>query len=171
MDKTMLRLKRTNGSERGYTLMEVTIVAAIVGILVTIGTVQYLEVKRRAKENYCAQRLSQLATWERLYFRDYGEYAEYDDLRMEGYIDWDMVEEDDDLLHYNRPVYIQEYTLEFILNEEDGGFEIIAEHVLKDQPYLWYPRWVPLGGINELRGMKVNEDGVVMWLNTGRPVI
>ena len=149
--------------------MEVLIVATIVGILLTVGTVQYLEAKRRAKENYCAQRLAQLATWERLYFREFGEYASYDDLREEGYIAWEYVNKDDDLLHYNHPVYIREYKLEFIIAEDAGGFEIIAEPVI-NEPQLWYPRWTPMGGIQELRSMKVDQDGVVMWLDTGRPV-
>jgi type II secretory pathway pseudopilin PulG len=149
--------------------MELLIVVTIVGILVTVGTVQYLEAKRRAKENFCAQRLAQLATWERMYFRDFGEYASYEDLRIEGYIDWDYVKEDDDLLHYNHPVYIQEYKLDFNIETETGGFEITAEPVVNERQ-LYYARWTPMGGIPELRSMKVNRDGVVMWLDTGRPV-
>ncbi len=148
--------------------MEVLIVATIVAILVTVGTVQYLEVKRRAKEHYCAQRLAQLAIWEDLYSRELGEYANFDDLQREGYVDWDFLE-DDDRLHYQRAAFILEYKLEFNKDKEGGGFEIIAEPVV-DEPYLWYPRWTPMGGIAGLRSMKVEEDGVVKWLDTGRPV-
>ena len=165
----MLRLAGLKLRERGYTLMEVLIVATIIAILVTVGTVQYLEVKRRGKEHYCAQRLAQLSVMERMYFREFGAYATFDDLRVEGYIDWSYIYEDDTLLHYHRPVYIQEYTLEFNIDEEGGGFEIIAEPVLQEA-HLWYPRWVPMGGIPELRAMMVDEQGIVRWLETGRPV-
>ncbi len=164
----MLLLKG-NMKQKGYTLMEVLIVATIVGILVTVGTVQYLEVKRRSKEKLAAQRLTQLALYERMYFREFGEYGEYFDLRDEGYIDEAYLYEDDDMTHYLRPAYIPEYTLEFNLDEEGGGFEIIAESVL-EQSHTWYPRWVVIGGIRDLRGMYVEEDGVVKWLTSGRPV-
>lgn len=154
--------------QRGYTLMEVTTVAAIIGILVTIGTVQYLEVKRRSKEHYCAHRLAQLAVYERLYFREFGEYAGFEGLKEAGYVDWDYLE-DDAMLHYDRPAYIQEFELEFILDDEEGGYRIVATPVLQ-QAHLWYPRWVALGGIPEYRSMVVEEDGVVRWEETDRPV-
>jgi len=155
--------------QKGYTLMEVLIVATIVGILVTVGTVQYLEVKRRSKEKLAASKLAQLAAYERMYFRDFGEYAEFEDLREEGYVDWDYIYEDDEPLHYQRPVYIPEYTLEFVLDEEGGGYEIVAEPVLTEQ-HLWYPRWYALGGIPYLRGLYVSEDGIVKWLENDRPI-
>jgi len=160
----------TYRSERGYTLMEVLIVATIVGILVTVGTVQYLEVKRRAKEHYCAQRLAQLAVYEHMYFKDFGSYGDWNDLRNQGYIDMDYIHEDDELLHYRRPYYIQEYELDFNIAEGEAGFEIVATPVV-NQTHLWYPRWIPLGGINDLRSMKVQEDAVVKWLDSGRPVL
>jgi hypothetical protein len=149
--------------------MEVTTVAAIIGILVTMGTVQYLEVKRRSREHYCAHRLAQLAVYERLYFREYGDYTDFLGLREAGYIDWDYQWEDDTLLHYQRPVYIQEYELDFNLEEEETGFEIVATPVIQEA-HLWYPRWVALGGIPDLRAMYVREDGVVRWVETERPV-
>lgn len=161
---------KANRKEQGYTLMEVLMVATIISIIVTIGTVSYLEAKRRAKEQYCAQRLAQLAVYERMYFREFGRYATFDDLREEGYIDWQYIYEDDDLLHYRRPVYIQEYTLDFKIDEEGQGYEIIAKPVIT-QKQMWYPRWVPLGGIPYLRSMKVDERGIVVWLDNGRPVL
>lgn len=155
--------------QKGFTLMEVLIVATIVGILVSVGTVQYLEAKRRAKEQYCAQKLAQLAMYERMYFKDFGSYADFYVLRGNGYIDWDYIYEDDTILHYARPVYIEEYELEFIIDNEALGFEIIASPVV-DQAHLYFPRWVALGGIEDLRSMSVDEDGVVRWLDSGRPV-
>jgi len=155
--------------EKGYTLLEVLIVATIVGILVTIGTVQYLEVKRRAKEKLATQKLSQLSTYETFYFRDFGEYATFDDLREAGYIDYDYIYEDDEIQHYHRPVFLPEYTLEFLLDEEGGGYQIIAEPVLTEV-HTWYPRWNALGGIQDLRSMFVEEDRVVKWLDSGRPI-
>jgi type II secretory pathway pseudopilin PulG len=147
----------------------VLIVATIVGILVTVGTVQYLEVKRRAKEKLATQKLSQLATYERFYYRDNGEYATFDELREEGYIDYNYIYEDDELQHYHRPVYIPEYTLDFLLDEEGGGFRILAEPVLTEAQ-TWYPRWVALGGIPDLRSQYVEEDGVVKWADSNRPI-
>jgi len=155
--------------QKGYTLMEVLIVATIVGILVTVGTVQYLEVKRRSKEKLAAQRLSQLAIFESMYFREFGSYADFDDLKIEGYIDEGYLYEDDELQHYHRPAYIPEYELEFVIDDEEGGYEITAEPVLQEE-HLWYPRWVPFGGIQDLRGMYVNEDGVVRWLSNDRAI-
>jgi type II secretory pathway pseudopilin PulG len=149
--------------------MEVLIVATIISILLTIGTVSYLEAKRRAKENYCAQRLAQLAVFERMYFRDFGVYTDFWGLRDEGYIDQEYLYEDDEPSHYHRPVYIQEYALDFNIDDTGGGFLIEATPVLTSRQ-LWYQRWVALGGISYLRAMKVNEDGVVMWSETGRPV-
>lgn len=166
-----MKLKRKGyRTQRGYTLMEVLIVATIVGILLTIGSVQYLEVKRRSKENLCAQKLNQLAVYEKMYFRENGFYADWEDLLYDGgYVDESYVHPSDTLLHYDRPVYIPEYTLEFIISDDNLGYEIIAEPVIQDA-YLWYPRWVPLGGIPELRSMYVDETGVVKWLANGRPV-
>lgn len=161
--------KYMKNSQRGFTLMEVLIVATVVGILVTVGTVQYLEVKRRGKENYCAQRLSQIAAYEKMYYRDFGEYADFDDLRVEGYIDWDYLYKDDTTLHYLRPVYIQEYKLLFEIDGDANTYKVTATPAV-DQPQLWYPRWVPLGGIDDLRSMYVETDGVVRWLDSGRPV-
>lgn len=149
--------------------MEVLMVATIIAILMTVGTVSYLEAKRRAKEQYAAQRLAQLAMFEHMYFREFGSYATFEDLREEGYLDQDYIYEDDEPQHYHRPVFIQDYKLEFNIDTEGGGYEIIATPVLEER-HLWYARWTPLGGIPYLRSMKVNEDGVVKWLDTGRPV-
>jgi len=163
----MLGLRKNR--ERGYTLMEVLVVATIVGILVTVGTVQYLEVKRRSKEKMAAQKVTQLAMYEKFYFRNFGEYANFEDLRNEGYIDEQYLYEDDDLLHYDRPAYIPEYTLDFEIDNENFGFKITAEPVLQSR-HAYYPRWTPLGGIEEFRSVYVEEDGVVKWLENGRPV-
>ena len=167
----MLGMYRELRTQRGYTLMEVLLVATIISILLTIGTVSYLEAKRRAKEMYCAQRMAQLAVYERMYYREFAAYATFDELREEGYIDWDYIYPSDEPQHYHRPVYIQDYALEFDTETETGGFEIKATPVLLNQPQLWYPRWVALGGIAYLRSMKVDEEGVVTWLDTGRPVM
>jgi len=163
----MLGLK--NNRERGYTLMEVLVVATIVGILVSVGTVQYLEVKRRSKEKLAAQKVAQLAVYERFYFRDFGKYADFEELREEGYIDEQYRFEDDDVLHYDRPAYIPEFMLDFQIDEETSDFKITAEPSLQSR-HAWYPRWVPLGGIDEYRSVYVEKDGVVRWLDTGRPV-
>jgi len=159
--------------------MEVLIVATIVGILVTVGTVQYLEVKRRAKEHYCAQRLGQLAVYENMYFKEFGEYTDkwnagssgdsFSSLTEEGYIDEQYLYQSDELQHYKRPAYIQEYLLEFVIDENQNGFQIIATPVV-NEVHLWYPRWTPLGGIDDLRSMFVEQDGVVRYLDSGRPV-
>ena len=149
--------------------MEVLIVVTIMGILLTVGTVQYLEVKRRAKESLCAHKLAELAMYEKIYYRENGNYGTFEDLWIEGYIDESYVHEDDTLLHYQKPVFIPEYELEFSINEENVGFIIAATPVIQ-QNYLYYPRWVPLGGIPELRSMYVDETGVVKWLTTDRPV-
>ncbi|MCX6646483.1 MAG: type II secretion system protein [bacterium] len=159
----------TKHSQAGYTLMEVLIVATIIGILLSVGTVQYLEVKRRAKEKLAVSRLALLATYERMYLRTYGTYGEWDDLREEGYIAQDYNYQNDDLTHYDRPVYVPEYTLEFALDDTNGGFRITAKPVLQ-QAHLWYPRWVILGGIDDLRSVYVEEDGVVRWLDSDRAV-
>jgi prepilin-type N-terminal cleavage/methylation domain-containing protein len=155
--------------QAGYTLMEVLVVATIIGILMSVGTVQYLEVKRRAKEKLAVQKLSVLASYERMYFRTYARYGEWDDLRTEGIIAWDYEYQSDDLTHYERPVFIPEYTLTFEIDSENGGFRITAVPVLQ-QPHLWYPRWVILGGIDDLRSLYVEEDGVVRWLESDRAV-
>ncbi len=166
MDMAVIKRKP---DQKGYTLMEVLIVATIVGILVTVGTVQYLEVKRRSKERLATQKVAQLAMYENLYYRDYGDYADYQELREKGFIADEFLYEDDTLLHYERPAYIPEYTLEFTIDNENDGFEILAVPVLQ-QAHTWYPRWILIGGINDLRSVYVEEDGVVKWLTTGKPV-
>jgi prepilin-type N-terminal cleavage/methylation domain-containing protein len=168
-DFGMLRMTRLLKGQHGYTLMEVLIVATIISILLTVGSVSYLEAKRRAKEQYAAQRLSQLAVFEKMYFREFGAYATFEDLRNEGYLAQDYIYEDDEPQHYHRPVYVQDYALDFIIDTAGGGFEIDAKPVLTESQ-LWYPRWMPLGGIPYLRSLKVDEQGVVMWLENGRPV-
>lgn len=166
----MTFMERFKRGQAGYTLMEVLIVATIIAIITTVGTVSYLEAKRRAKEMYAAQRLAQLAVFERMYFRDFASYGDYEDLRTEGYIDEQYLYKDDEPTHYHRPVYIQDYKLTFNIDEAGGGFEIIAEPVL-GQHWLWYPRWTALGGIPYLRAVTVNQDGVVRWLDSNRPVM
>lgn len=156
-------------NQAGYTLMEVLIVATIIGILLSVGTVQYLEVKRRAKEKFAVSRLALLATYERMYLRNYGVYGDWPDLLDEGLIARDYINQSDDLTHYERPIYIPEYSLEFEIDSVNGGFKITAEPILQ-QAHLWYPRWVILGGIDDLRSFYVEEDGVVKWLETGRAV-
>jgi prepilin-type N-terminal cleavage/methylation domain-containing protein len=165
----MLSMHRKYIGQRGYTLMEVLIVATIVSILLTIGSVSYLEAKRRAKEQYAAQRLAQLAVFEKMYFREFTTYATFEDLRDAGYIDQDYIYPSDEPQHYHRPVYVQDYALEFIIAKDGGGFEIDATPVLTESQ-LWYPRWTLLGGIPYLRSLKVDEQGVVEWLSNGRPV-
>ena len=112
-------------------------VATIIAILMTIGTVSfYLEAKRRAREQYAAQRLSQLASDADMYFREFGTYAAFDDLRAEGYIDQDYIYQNDEPQHYHRPVFVQDYTLDFIIDQNGGGFTIKAAPVLTDQIFL-----------------------------------
>ena len=55
MKTRMKKILRGRLSSKGFTLLEILVVAVIIVILVGAGTVSFLEVDRRAKEKLCAE--------------------------------------------------------------------------------------------------------------------
>jgi prepilin-type N-terminal cleavage/methylation domain-containing protein len=154
-------------AKRGFTLLEVLLVAAIILILVGAGSVAYLEVERRAREHSTAQRLQELATYEKFYVREFGEYALFWQLQEQGYIDPQYVE--DDVPKHNEGIpYVPEYRLEFNI-PGDGTYRIDAVSVL-DSTADFSPRWRLVGGIWDLRPMYIDDRGIVRWTEDNRPV-
>lgn len=157
----IIKLKK----ESGYTLLEVIIVAAIIGILLTIGTAHYLEVQRLAKEHLCATRLANIAAYEKMYYREYGQYATFQELQNRGFIDRAYTQSDDIAGH--AVPFIPDYWLEFSVSTD--SYYVIARPVQGDYDAV-YVRWRLLGGQEDVRSMYVNQDGVVRYLRNNRPV-
>ena len=154
-----------SSNERGYTLLEVTIVAAIIGILLTIGTAHYLEAQRLSIEHLCATRLANIAAFEKMYYREFSNYATFQELQYQGFIDKTYTS-GDDVMSHSTP-YIPEYWMEF--NIAGDTYQIIARPVVSDFDAV-YVRWRVLGGQENERSMYIDQDGVVRYLRNARPV-
>jgi len=154
-------------SERGFTLIEVLLVCAIIIILVSVGSASYLEAQRRAEEHRCAERLQELAVYEKMYAREFGDYALFWELQDQGYIDPHYVESDTPKHNAGIP-FIPEYRLELTI-PGDGTYRIDATSDLTD-PAQFQPRWRLLGGIWDLRPMYIDDRGIVRWVENDTPV-
>ena len=152
---------------RGFTLIEVLLVAAIIVILAGAGSVSYLEAQRRAREHYTAQRIQELGTYQKLYIREFGDYALFWQLQEQGYIDPNYVE-DDDKQHTVKTPFIPEYTLEFDV-PGDGTYRIDAVCVLEESAD-FSPRWRLIGGQWDLRQMYIDQRGIVRWTEDNKPI-
>ncbi len=151
--------------DNGYTILEVIIVAMIIGILITIGTAHYLEVRRLASEHLCATRLANIDAYQRMYYRQYATYATFLELKNEGFIDAAYTAHDDILS--NAIPYIPEYFMTF--NISSDTYQVSALPVHGDFNGV-YVRWRASGGLEDKRGMFVNQAGVVRYLYNNRPV-
>jgi len=154
-----------SSSERGYTLLEVIIVAAIIGILLTIGTAHYLEAQRLSIEHLCATKLANIGAFEKMYYREFANYATFQELQDQGFIDkayW----AGDDVMSHSTP-FVPEYWLEF--NITGDTYQVVARPVISDNNAV-YVRWRVLGGQENERSMYIDQDGVVRYLRNGRPV-
>lgn len=83
------RLQRAFGEQesRGFTLLELIVVMAVIGILVTIALPAYRDATLRAKEAALRENLSRMREAIDEYYVDTGEYpAALEDLAAEGYL-------------------------------------------------------------------------------------
>ena len=151
--------------ERGYTIIEVIIVAMIIGILVTIGTAHYLEARRLASEHLCATRLANIDAYQRMYYRQFATYATFQELQTEGFIDAAYTSYDDVLS--NTTPYIPEYFMTF--NISGDTYMVSAQPVHSDFNGV-YVRWRASGGLEDKRGMFIDQTGIVRYLSNERPV-
>jgi prepilin-type N-terminal cleavage/methylation domain-containing protein len=154
-------------SELGFTLIEILLVCAIIVILVSVGSASYLEAQRRAEEHRCAGRLQELALYEKMYAREFGDYALFWELQDQGYIDPHYIESDTPK-HNTGIAFIPQYRLEFTV-PGDGTYRIAASSDLTD-PAQFHPRWRLTGGIWDLRAMYVDDRGIVRWVENNAPV-
>ena len=154
-------------SELGFTLIEVLLVCAIIVILVGVGTASYLEAQRRAEEHRCAERLAELAVYEKMYSREFGDYALFWQLQDQGYVDPHYIEADTPTHNAGIP-FIPEYVLEFTI-PGDGTYRVEARSDLT-QAAQFQPRWRLTGGIWDLRAMYVDDRGIVRWVENNAPV-
>ena len=151
--------------DHGYTILEVIIVAMIIGILITIGTAHYIEVRRLASEHLCATRLANIDAYQKMYYRQYATYATFEELQYEGFIDVAYTSYDDVLS--NTTPYIPEYFMTF--NVTSDRYIVSAQPVHSDFNGI-YVRWRVSGGQEDKRGMYVDQSGVVRYLRNRRPV-
>ena len=63
-------MKKLTGSESGFTLIELMIVVAIIGILVAVAIPNFMRAMDKAKYNRCLQALSGLKVAEEMYITD-----------------------------------------------------------------------------------------------------
>lgn len=167
MKTRMRKILHARLFSKGFTLLEVLVVAVIIVILVGAGTVSYLEVERRVKEKLCAERLQTIATYEKFYAREFGEYGDFINLQEQGYIDPNYIA-DDNLSHSNGVPFVPDYIFEFTV-PGDGTYRVDAFSVAEDVAE-FSPRWRLLGGVWDLRAMYVDDRGIVRWEENDRPV-
>lgn len=167
MSTRMKKIMHARRSQKGFTLLEVLVVAVIIVILVGAGTVAFLEVERRTKEKLCAGRLQEIAAYQKIYARDFGEYAEFWQLQDQGFIDPNYSEADN-LTHTAGRPYVPDYVLEFTI-PGDGTYRIDAVSIMDDSRD-FSPRWRLIGGIWDLRAMYIDDRGVVRWDEDDRPI-
>ncbi len=126
-----------NKGQKGFTLLELLVVVALIGILAALAIPQYKNNVRRSKEAVLKQDLHQFETLIDQYYADKGKYpAALDDLVTEGYlrrIPVDPITESDDTWV---PVYADEDTLN---PDEAPGIYIVksgsTETSLDGTPY------------------------------------
>jgi hypothetical protein len=102
-----------------------------------------------------------------MFIREFGNYAEFWELQEQGYIDPQFVEADNPA-HTAGPPFVPEYVLTFDI-PGDGTYRIEAKCAL-DNVSDFPPRWRLTGGIWHLRGMYIDDRGVVRWLEDDRPI-
>lgn len=68
-------LKRLHGKNRAFTLVELMVVVAIIGILVATGIPQYKRFSQKAKKGEAKIQLGNIATAEAAFFAEYGGYG------------------------------------------------------------------------------------------------
>ncbi|HYE77337.1 MAG TPA: hypothetical protein VEI97_05055, partial [bacterium] len=140
-------------------------------VLATIGSVSFLETLRQGKEERAKTRLMELAALEQIYFRDFEQYATFDELQDKGLIARQYAE-DDTVLHNatvngeRRTGFINDYVLNFEVSAD--SFRITAQPLMAPQAVR--ARWRLLGRNEDLRSLYVTEDGQVRYARTSRPV-
>jgi len=154
-------------SQYGFTLIEVLLVCAIILILVTVGSASYLEAQRRAEEHRAAERLQEIAVYEKMYAREFGDYALFWQLQDQGYIDPHYIQSDTPN-HGGGKSFVPQYQLVFTV-PGDGTYRVDAASVLTE-PAQFQPRWRLLGGTWDLRPMYIDDRGIVRWAEGNAPV-
>jgi prepilin-type N-terminal cleavage/methylation domain-containing protein len=68
-------MKRLSGSDAGFTLIELMIVVAIIGILVAVAIPNFMRAMDKARYNSCLQSLTGLKVAEEMYITDNNQYV------------------------------------------------------------------------------------------------
>lgn len=73
--------------ERGFSLIELMIVLAIIGILIGVSTVTYRAVQISGNETAAIDQIKKIGEMEQVYYNRRGEYATFDQLISSGTVD------------------------------------------------------------------------------------
>jgi prepilin-type N-terminal cleavage/methylation domain-containing protein len=141
----MLRSERSRDRSKGFTLIEVLVVASIIGILAAIAIPSISGSRRSALEAACVKALRSMTDAEEMHYRDNfaytGVWTEVDDYLPSAYSGWGR-----------KQYFIEDYSLSFQTSFSNQRYTVFA--------------W-PLDRSLRLNTFAIMDDAIPLYYNAG----